>query len=473
MALKIAVLGAGPGGYSAALRASQLGADVTIIEKDNLGGTCLNRGCIPSKIMKTSAELLEKFKKASDFGITAKGEIVPDIKLLMERKEKIIQTHINALNTLMQDNNIEIIKGEGFIKEGFIDVKDDAGTTIQSVKWDKLIIATGTSPFSFKNMPFDHKQIISSDDILNLQEIPESLLIVGAGIIGCEFACIMSALGTKVSILEMLPRLLPFPFIDEDSTKILEREMKKRKIKVLTGKTLTDANISDKIEAVIYESSDSEKKSTPIKMKPITIKVDKILVCVGRKPNISKDDFKEFKDKVKLDEGGWIITDEYMKTTMENVFAVGDILGPSKSMLAYVATKEGIIAAENAFGASKKMNYKAIPKAIFTMPEVASVGITEKEADLKIEARADTVLYRAVGKAHVLGEIAGQAKIISDIKTGIVLGVHIVGAYATELIAEGTLAVNTKRTVKELANTFHAHPTMSEVLFEAAYKAQF
>ncbi len=457
MKIKIVVLGGGPGGYTAALRAAELGAETVVIEKDNLGGTCLNRGCIPSKIMKTSADLLEKFRKSSDFGITLKGEVSPDIKALMVKKENIIKTHINGLDALLKKNKIKLIKGKGQVQKNSVDILDDNGNVVGNEKWDTLIIASGTDIFSLPFIPFDKEQILSSDDILSIKEIPESLAILGGGVIGAEFACIMSALGSKVTVIETLPRILPIPSIDEDSSKILEREMKKKKIKILTSNTVKNVK---KGERLIISLESGEK-----------IEAEKMLVCVGRKSNAKDIGLDKLSD-LKIDERGWVFADEYMQTSMKNVFAIGDILGPSKIMLAHVAAKEGIVAAENAMGNRKKMDYKAVPQAIFTSPEVASIGITEQ--DIKkdnLEARADIMMYRNIGKAHVIGEIAGHIKIISDIKTKKILGVHIIGAHATELIAEACLAVNNRITLKELTDTIHAHPTLSELMLEVGYKA--
>lgn len=467
MAEKITIIGAGPGGYVAAIRAAQRGAEVTVIEQDNVGGTCLNWGCIPSKIMITTAELLEKFRKAKDFGIALDGKAAPDMKALMSRKEKIIQDQAKGILGLFSQHKIQYVKGEGRVKApGVASVWQENGEVLD-VKWDKLILALGTAPVNVPYFPFDGDGVLSSNDALNLREVPESVVIFGGGVIGCEFAFILNALGSNVTVVEGLSRLLPLPSVDEDCSKVLQREMKKRKISVFVGKTVEDAEYTDDGKLEIRIGPSPFVKST--KREEAVIQAEKLLICIGRKPltmNVGLD-----RVELATDIKGWIPVNERMETPAPGVYAIGDVLGPSKIMLAHVASAEGAVAAENATGGNRTMNYNAVPGAIFTMPEVANVGLTEVQAkEQGYNIRAESVLFRTIGKAHVIGEIDGQAKIVSDAESGKILGVHIIGPHATELIAEGTLAVQSGCTVRELAETIHAHPTLAEIMAEVSFK---
>ena len=474
MATKISIMGAGPGGYVAAVRAAQQGAEVTIIERENVGGTCLNWGCIPSKIMITTAGILENFHRAGEFGIEAEGTPRADMQRLMARKNSILQTQREGILGLLKHHKIRYLKGDAHIKgPGTIAVRKSDEPSVESdveVSWDKLIIATGTQPLNIPAFPFDSVSIISSNDALCLEEVPESIMIVGGGVIGCEFACILSALGSKVTIVEAMPRLLPLPSVDEDCSKILHREMKKKKIGFVVNKTVDSfEKAGGKLRVTMGPSPFLENPSEKDK-KPATAEVEKMLVCIGRKPNSDTIGLENI--GVETDDRGWILADVRMQTNVENVYAIGDILGPDKVMLAHVASTEGEVAVENAMGKEKRMSYDVIPGGIFTSPEVGNVGLTEAQArEQGLNVRADSVLFRILGKAQVIGELGGQAKIVSDVDTGRVLGVHIIGPHATDLIAEGVLAVQKGVTVTELAETIHAHPTLAEIMLETSFKA--
>ncbi len=467
---QITVIGAGPGGYVAAIRAAQLGAEVTVIEEDNVGGTCLNWGCIPSKVMKTTAEMLEKFHRAQEFGIDVKGEILPNISALMARKQSVVQNQVKGILKLFDRHKIHYVSGHGTIQgANLVMAKLPDGETLQ-VSCDRLILALGSKPLNIPAFPFDGKNIISSNDALSLHEIPQSLLIVGGGVIGCEFSFIFSSLGSKVTVVEALSRLLPLPSVDEDCSKILQREMKKRKIEFMVNKTVDQVEDDGKKLRVTIGPSPFLDKPSEKDKKPLIKEVDKVLVCIGREPNTQGIGIKEL--GVKMDERGWIIADEGMRTNIPAVYAIGDVLGPSKVMLAHIASSEGLVAAENAMGEKRTINYDVAPGAIFTTPEIANVGLTEEQAKAQgYEVRSDSVLFRNLGKAQVMGEIEGQAKIVSDAETGKILGVHLIGSHATDLIAEGTLALQVGCTVKELAETIHAHPTLAEVMLETSFKA--
>ncbi|RTZ93969.1 MAG: dihydrolipoyl dehydrogenase [Deltaproteobacteria bacterium] len=389
---------------------------------------------------------------------------------LQERKERILETQRRGIESLLKRHKVRLIRGTGQIMGvGQVEVRKETGDQ-EIVSWDRLIIATGSSPLEIAVFPFDGKRILSSDDALSLREIPRSLVIVGGGVIGCEFASIFSAMGVEVTIVEALDRLLPLPSVDEDSSKILQREFKKRKIKfilrhVVAGVDRSHDGLSIRLSPSPFVERE-EKKAAATE----GLAAEKILVCVGRRPNTAGIGLETL--GVETDERGWIRANGQMRTSVENVFAIGDVLGPEKIMLAHVASHEGIIAAENAMGGSEEMDYKAVPSAIFTHPEVADVGLTEAQArEGGKEVRTESFLFRNIGKPQVIGEISGQVKIVSEVKGGRILGVHMVGPHVTDLISEGTLAVQTGCSVSDLARTVHPHPTLSEVMQEVSYKA--
>ncbi len=470
MGTKVVIIGAGPGGHAAAVEAARLGAEVTLIEKDSIGGTCLNRGCIPSKIMKKTAEALAHFKNAPEFGIDINGTFSLNIERLMERKQKVISTLAKGMAAHLETNKINYLKGHGYIKAPNLAGVDCADGRSKEVPYDRLILSPGTQSLELTLCPFDGDRIMSGNEALSLSEIPRSLLIVGGGVIGCEFAFILNALGAKVTVVESMSRLLPLDSVDEDCSKVIRREMKKVKIDVLTQCTVTHVEQQkDKIQVSIGPSVSSHKPESK-KSAPKNLQVDKVLVCIGRKPDT--EDIGLNRIDVKTDKNGWIVADDYMKTNAAGVYAVGDILGPSRIMLAHTASAEGQVAAKNALGKNKRLSYDIIPSAIFTMPETANVGLTEQQAkEQGYQLKSDSILFRALGKAHVIDEIAGFAKIVSDSKNGKILGVHIVGPHATDLIAEGTLAMEMGCTVEDLAGTIHAHPTLAEIMWDVSLQA--
>lgn len=469
MAVKIVVIGGGPGGYVAALRAATLGAEVTLVEKENLGGTCLNWGCIPSKIMKHTADLLHKSRNASDFGINIDGPVLPDMAGLMARKNKILASQRAGIDGLLKGRAVTVKKGCARITgPGTLEVTDGESPA-ETLGWDKLIIATGTRPMNVPDFAFDGKKILSSNDILVLDHVPESLTIVGGGVIGCEFAGIFTALGSKVTIVEAMSRLLPLPSVDTAMSKLLLREMKKQKITVFCDTVVTGCDTSGsgcRISLAKSPFTDNPKAKDP---KTDTISSDLMAVCIGRTP-LSADLGLE---TIGLDTTGpgWIDVNDLMETAVENVYAIGDILGPSRVMLAHVASHEGLVAAGNAMGENETMAYDAVPGAIFTMPEIGTVGLSEAEALKKgLDIDTASVNFRVLGKAHAIDEIAGEARMIVDKSSGRVLGMHIIGPHATDLIAEATLAIEKGLTARDIAHTIHAHPTLAEIMGEVASK---
>ncbi len=470
MAENVVVIGGGPGGYVAAIRAADLGASVVLVEKENLGGTCLNWGCIPSKIMKNSADLLLKTRKAGPLGIKITGDIQFDMAALMERKNKIIRSQRGGIDALLKKRGIQLEEGHGMIKApGKIQVEKNDSSLVD-LDYDRLIIASGTCPLNVPDFPFDHSHILSSNDILEIKSIPEEIMIIGGGVIGCEFAFIFSALGSKVTVIEAMSRVLPLPSVDHDCSKLLQREMKKNKIKVLTDTVVTMAHVTENRVDVTLEDSPFTDNDAPKKAGQRQMSTEKMAVCIGRTPLSSALGLDSI--PVETDEKGWIRVDEFMETSAPGVYAIGDILGPSKVMLAHVASHEGIVAAENAMGIKTKMHYDVIPNAIFTMPEIGTVGLSEAEARKKgLDIDTHTVNFRTLGKAQAIDEIAGEAKMIVARQDGRILGVHMTGPHATDLVAEAALAVKNQLTASDVAYTIHAHPTLAEIMGEVALKA--
>lgn len=467
MSLKVLVIGAGPGGYAAAIRAAQMGGEVTLVEREGVGGTCLHWGCIPSKVLKTTADLLAQLRRAEEFGIALSGPVACDMKALMARKQRVVESQVKGITDLLQHNRIRLVRGSGFVaKTNLAEVKTSQGEMLP-VPWDRLILAPGST---FSNLPgaaFDGKKVLSSNDALCLEEVPGSLLILGGGAIGCEFAFIFHSLGCRVTLVEGLSRLLPLPSVDADCSVVIQREMKKQRIPFMVNTTVERLEVEgEKVRAVLADVGMGKEK----KGAAMTLEVDAALVCIGRKAHAEDLGLKGI--GVETDERGWIRAGEDMQTSAPHVYAIGDALGPEKIMLAHVAAREGMVAAENAMGQKAAMDYRAVPSVIFTMPEVANVGMTEAQSrEAGVAVRTDKVLFRSLGKPHVLGEIAGEVKIVSHAESGKVLGVHLVGPHASDLIAEATLAVQTGCTTGDLARTIHAHPTLAEVVGEAALKA--
>jgi dihydrolipoamide dehydrogenase len=470
MSKKIAIIGAGPGGYVAAIRAAQLGGEVTLVEKSNIGGTCLNYGCIPSKILKRTADLLDHIKNAGEFGIEIASSPTCNMALLTKRKEDVISVQARGIHALMKKHGITYVTGRAYIPEmNQLQITDEEDNK-KLISWDKLIVATGSRPTTIPSLPFNGKTILSSDDVLNLETVPESMTIVGAGVIGCEFAFIWNSLGAKVTLVEALDRPLPLPSVDEDCSKLIAREMKKRKINLLVNRIVQSVEDKEGMLTLTFGPSPFTDKLSEKERQITTGQTNKLAVCIGRKPNSDKLGLENI--GVATDKAGWVKVDEKMRTSAENVYAIGDLLGPSKVMLAHVASTEGEIAVENCFDGNKAMQYNRIPGAIFTSPEIGNIGFSEKEARKNFKnVRGDSVLFRTSGKAQVLGEIVGQAKIVSDGDTGKILGIHIAGPHATDILGEASLAMQMGATVKDLAQTIHAHPTLAEILLETSFKA--
>lgn len=470
MSLRVVVLGGGPGGYVAAIRAAQLGARVSLVEKDRVGGTCLHWGCIPTKVLKTTAELMEALSRGEELGIELEGRPRLHLERLMARKQKVADIQESGILKILGRLRVSLVQGSGRVsRTGLLQVETSLGE-MRQLEWDRLILAPGSRSLALRSLPFDGQRILSSSDVLTLRELPGRVLILGGGVVGCELACILRGLGSQVTVVEALDRLLPFPSLDPETSMLLEREMRKRGTKVFLRKVLEQVEEQRGELQVLLGASPlvEPSREKPQDSKPL--RVDRVVVCVGREP--ANKDLGVENLGVTLEERGWIKADRNLKTWAQNVFAVGDALGPKRPMLAHLASAEGFTAAENAMGGAKAMDYEAVPSAIFTSPEVAWVGLSELQARaLGLDADSENFLMRGVGKAQILGEIAGQAKVVWERGTKRILGVQLIGPHVTELVGECTLAVRTGASLEDLAQTIHPHPTLSEILGELSHKA--
>jgi dihydrolipoamide dehydrogenase len=446
----IAVIGSGPGGYVAAIRAAQVGKKVALIEKDLVGGTCLNIGCIPTKTLLAGAALMDKVKHAADFGITT-GPVSFDYGKMKERKDSVIGKIRKSLEGLIQSNKITIIRGWAeFLSPRELKVKGQDNLIIQA---EKIIIASGSEPMAIPTLPCDHKKIFNSTSILEMTTLPKTLVIIGGGYIGCEFASLYSQLGVKVIILEALPEIVSLQgkAISEALTAIF----KKRGVEIQTG--------------VFVEGLDATSTGVTVNLKSkAAISCDAVLVSVGRK--VVSQGLAIEKAGVLVNERGSITVNDKMETNVPGIYAIGDVTG--KYMLAHVASHQGIIAAMNAVGQEARFSDRAIPAVIFTLPEIATVGMTLEQAKAKGHAAAAGKFpFQALGKSIATMETDGFAQVVIDEKTGAILGAQVVGAEASALIAEMALAIENELTVDCLTETIHAHPTVSEGWLEAALMA--
>jgi len=454
VAKNIVIVGGGTGGYVAAIRAAQLGAQVTLIEKDTLGGTCVNRGCIPTKALLQSADILAKIRHAEAFGISV-DKVSIDFSVITKRKEAVVKRLVDGVAYLMRKHRIKVIKGIGTL----IDFKTVSilGEN-DKINADSIVIATGSKASTVPIKGINESGVMTSDEALTMSQLPKSIVIIGGGVIGLEFAQIMHRLGGKVTIVEMMPQVLPTE--DLEIANMLEDRLKKEGIEIFTGATVTSIK-PDKQEGKVV-SFTAKDDNTERK-----IIGDKVLLAVGRRPYT--DDLGV--DKLGLvTDNGRLVVNERMETNVPGVYAIGDVVGGL--MLAHVAMNEGICAVENIMGAGRKIDYRAVPRCVYTTPEVAGVGLTEMEAKEEYgNIKVGRFPFTASGKALILNETAGMVKIIADAKYGGILGVHIIGPQATELIAEAVLGMRMEATLEDIASAIHAHPTLSEAMMEAALNA--
>lgn len=447
--MKIAVIGGGPGGYVAAIKAAMLGAETTVIEKAKLGGTCLNWGCIPTKSLLACSEVFKVALESSNYGVNIEGEIKSDFNFMMKRKEKIVEQLSKGIEFLFKERGIGLINGFGkLIDKNKIEVLKEDGLK-EIVEADKIILATGSVPKMLPMLPYDGEHIITSDEALKLEKLPRSMIIVGGGVIGCEFAQFFRKLGVDIYIVEMASHILPLE--DDDVARQLTREFKKDRIKLFTNDKVKSVDIeNDRVIASLESGKDLE--------------AEKMLVCVGRKPFIEGLGLEELGVKI---EKGKVAVNEKMETDLEGIYAVGDIV--DSPLLAHVASKEGIVAVENALEKNSRIDYRAVPRCVYTSPEIAGVGITERAAKERgLEYRIGKFDFRGLGKAQAIGKFQGFIKVITDTDDKII-GASIVGPHGTDLLAEFTLAVHLGLRAKEVGDVIHPHPTLCEGLMEALH----
>jgi len=462
----LTVIGSGPGGYIAAIRAAQLGMNVAVIERDKPGGVCLNWGCIPSKAILKCAEVYQYFKHSGEFGIEHKG-LSYDFSKVIDKSRNASNTLNKGVEFLLKKNKVNLIKGVGKLV-----TKNKVGVTQEKeqieVETDKVLIATGSVPVTLPGLEIDSKLIMTSDEAIFHREVPDSVVVIGGGYIGAEFAYVYNSFGSKVTIVEMLDHLIPGA--DEDVSRELEKNFKKNGIDVLTGTKFKEVKKKRKNADVMLEklSDGSESKVT----------ASMVLVAVGRRPvaNDAPTSLSYYKKSggiglddvgVQLDERGFIKTDGSYMTTSSNVYAIGDVIGPP--LLAHKASEEGVAAVEMMAGLKSKVHYDNIPGCVYCQPEISMIGMTEKQVkDKGYEYSVGKFPFKAAGKAVGTGETEGFVKIISDKSTGEILGAHIIGHGATELISEIAVGRTLETTPLEIAITSHAHPTLSEAVMEAA-----
>lgn len=447
----IIILGGGPGGYVAAIKAAQLGAKVAVVEKDKLGGVCLNWGCIPTKTLLKTAKMYKDISRAEEFGIVGidPSSVSVDWKLLIKRKDRIVNQLVSGIYILFKKNKIDLFEGKGTILN-----KNEIKVNGETIYGDNLIIAIGAGDSSPPILGLDDVvksgKAVNSKGALQLEEIPKDLVVVGGGVIAVEFATLFNALGSKVTIIQRSGRILSG--VENEMASTLEKHLKREGITILTS-----TNLKSITEDGVLINHKGEDK---------LIHGDKYLVSLGVKPDLT-----EMKNlNLKIDSKGFIETNDSMETSIKGVYAIGDLNG--KFALAHVASAEGIVAAENIMGQKSNLNYNIVPTCIYTFPELASVGMTEEEAREKgHDITVSKFPLAANGKALADGETLGFVKIISDNQYGEILGTHIMASHATDMIAEAIVAMQLEGTVYDIAKAIHPHPTLSEIMGEAAFGA--
>jgi dihydrolipoamide dehydrogenase len=450
----VTIIGSGPGGYVAAIRAAQLGLKTAIVEKDKrLGGTCTLRGCIPTKQLLMSAHIYEQMQHAKEFGVQA-SEIKLAFADVQKRKDKVVMKNSKGVEFLMKKNTVTVFKGYGRLAlPGRVEVTGEGGQT-ETIQTKNIVIATGSVVRPIPGFETDGVHVVNSDHILELKEVPKSLIVMGAGAVGVEFASVYSRFGCETTIVELMPRLLPLE--DEEISRELEKSFRKRGIK---------SQLDTKLEKLEKTAAGVRLTGKTSKGEAVNLEAEMLLVAVGRMPFIEGLGLEGTKIRV---ERGAIQVDEYLRTGEEGVYAIGDVI--PTPWLAHLASKEGILAVEQCAGQQgEPINLRRVPSCTYCDPEVASVGLTEKKArEEGYDVKVAKFPFSASGKARILGEEEGFVKVISESKYDELLGVHIIGPHATELIAEACVAMQLESTAEELGRTMHAHPTISEAVMEAA-----
>lgn len=450
------VVGGGVGGYVAAIRLGQLGINVALIEKDKIGGVCLNVGCIPSKALISASKFVKNARNASKMGIEANVSV--DLTKLQEWKRSVVERLTSGVSQLCKSNKVEIIRGEAKLLSKYqLEIQSESGNS-KKVEAGNLIIATGSSPIELTNIKFDGKRIISSTEALALDEIPKKLLIVGAGAIGLEIGMAYANLfGTELTIVELLDQILPG--VDPELSNVVLRSLQRLRAKVYLKSRVESAKIMDNSVTVTFIDSEGKEQ---------VVETEYVLVSVGRRPNTQGLNLEQV--GVALKKGGFISVDNKMRTSVSNVYAIGDVVGGP--LLAHKASREGVVAAEVISGMSSSFDNIAIPSSIFTDPEVATVGLSAKEANERgIKIAVGKFPFIANGRALASLESDGFTKIVADLNSGQILGVEIVGHESSDLISEGALAIEMGATLEDIALTIHPHPTLPETIMEAAENA--
>lgn len=451
MKYDIIVIGSGPGGYVAAIRAAQEGKKVAIVEKAELGGVCLNWGCIPTKALLKSAQVFSYCKNSAHYGVAIEGEVKPDFEKIVARSRTVAETMSKGVAFLMKKNNIEVIGGFGrVVAPGKVEVE---GAEYEA---EAIILATGARPRQMPFMPIDGEHIISSKEALTLPKLPETMIVVGSGAIGSEFACLYASLGVKVTIVEYMPQLMPLE--DEEVAKTMERAFRKMRVGVMTSTTVKQVSVGD--DGLCKVEIEGKKGAE-------TLTAEIVLSAVGIKSNIENIGLEEVGVTVERDK---VVVDEHYQTSVAGIYAIGDII--STPALAHVASAEAIHCVEHICGLNPdKVDYSTIPSCVFTSPEVASVGITEQKVQqLGIEYKVGRFPFTASGKATAAGDRDGFVKLIFDADERLI-GAHMVGATVTEMLGEPTLAKRLGATAHQIAKTIHSHPTMHEAIMEASEAA--
>ncbi len=452
----VAVIGAGPGGYVAAIRAAQLGAKVAIVEKQYLGGTCLNVGCIPSKAMLHIAEVMHSMSSLAELGINLPQPPTFDMKQAVVFKDKVVKRMTGGVGALMKGNNVDVFDGTASVdasRNVTVAMKDGS---MQQFSADKIILATGSVPLIPPFPGVDGRNVMNSDTCWNLPKTPESIICVGGGVIGVELACMFDALGSKVTIVEMLPNILA-P-VDDEVRKLLVRILSKRGINIVTGAKVESIADEGEVKKVVASTQKGEESFSG----------EYVLIAVSRRANTTG--LEQLMEQGLDTDRGRVRVNEKMETNLPGIYAIGDLVHGAG--LAHVASTEGEIASDNAMGHEATMDYNVVPNPIYTFPEVAFVGLTEAEAKEKYpEARVERFPWSANGKAVAMGETDGFTKVIIG-KYGEILGAHIIGPDATNLVSEYSVAMRGELTVEEIAETIHPHPTLSEGLREAVLAAE-
>jgi len=458
----IVIIGGGPGGYVCAIRAAQIGAKVALVEKEFLGGMCLNWGCIPTKALVESMDILDDIRNAAKYGIDV-GSPTPNFPVMMKRKDKVVLQLRNGVEGLMKGYKIDVIRGTGkiinprLVRATGVTPSSDSGEPTRDLPCRNIIVATGSLPDILPIPGADNPRVLTAREVLELEHVPKSMVVIGGGVTAIEFIRIFRPLGTEMQIVKRTPRILP-P-IDEEISQRYQQLLKSDGVPINIGAKVREIVPSGDGVRLIYDTEEGEKR----------IDAEYILMATGNKP-YTKDVGLE-NVGVAMDKGA-IKVDEFLQTNVPGIYAIGDVTGGH--MLAHVASYQGEVVAENIMGHRRRADYRAVPNAVFSSPEIAGVGLTEGEARQSgIEYTVSRFPFSALGKAVAIGRTTGLVKMICERDSGAVIGVHIMGPRASDLIAEATLAINLEAAAEDIANTIHAHPTLPEAIMETAHGQTF